>query len=72
MLKYMRPLVGGRFLKALFSVIVTSYMSLKGCISCVTNKIIMLQYKCSVLAIFLSFLLGNFLFTSIIIEHQGK
>jgi hypothetical protein len=53
-------LVGDHF-KLVFSVIITSNMSLRKFESSVTNKINVLQHRCSLPAIFLTFLAGNFL-----------
>jgi hypothetical protein len=50
-----------------FSVIVTSGISVEGSKSHVRSEITMLQYKCSLLASFLSFLTGNFLMNFVII-----
>jgi hypothetical protein len=55
-------LVGDHFLKSQFSVIVVSlHMSVEGIENHVRNKITMLQYKCSLLAIFPLSVPDNFL-----------
>jgi hypothetical protein len=61
-------LVGDHFVKLLFSVFVTSNMSVEGFESRARNKITTLQYKCSLLDIFPLFLTGNFLVVIIIID----
>jgi hypothetical protein len=53
--------VGDNFLKSEFTVNITSNTSVEGFRSRVRNKITMLQYEYSLLAIFPSFSMGNFL-----------
>jgi hypothetical protein len=60
-------LVGDHFLKSPFSVIITWAISLEEFEGHVRNNITMVQYRYSLLAVWLSFLMGTFVVFKIIL-----